>query len=348
MKTTGIPKAALLFLTTISLAIIFSGCGKDSSFPGFTIKPLWKGGFRNNFAKTVCSKEQMFTSCFALDVVECEEAVSKDLFSECYEEFSGEIPFFVNLPEEGRAWGQKLGGCIGGKFYEKFAKLAITSEQCDKATERTMGKKPNMNPLEAFFSDNPSARLLHATLSEQKPIFDGIEKAIKEKSQNDFSKFYTKLLRLEGLTIAKSGDAEIIAYYQNHVARRKLVQEMSAPLCHKVFVVQTVLGPDDLQKLKSSEQWMKLREQSKELSARAVASALEKPKSDEDVAQSEALMDKALAVLPESIRAKISSGELTEEDSCASSIAMMEAFIALPENEAAQVLRLLHKSRLGV
>ncbi len=338
---------SLLTLVLFTVLLPLSACGGDKSFSDFSLKPFWKSGFKKRFSTTVCGEGQMFTSCFSLDAEECSTAVSGELFDSCVDEVAADLPFFIKLPEEGSTWGRKIGGCIGGKFHDKFKNLAVTSDECAKATEKTLGKKPNMKPLEAFFSDNPSARLLHDALPELKAMFDGIEKAIREQNQSEFSKHYTQLLMLEGRTIAKSSDADIVAYYKNHIDRRKVVEKISPQLCSKVFVIKKALSPEEMQQLKSSEGWKTTRVASKELSAKAVASALESPILDDDRTRIETLMNQAISTLPEETQKKIDNETFTEEDGCAPSIAMMEAFVSLPEQEAGPVLRLLHQMRSG-
>ena len=91
-------------------------CFKDSPASGKVPRDEWVAQFEVAMMSMMCREDWYFRTCFSdLSADTCASRAQEALKS-CLDELKDQIPEQLSQPEDGRHWGNVVGGCAGQKL----------------------------------------------------------------------------------------------------------------------------------------------------------------------------------------------------------------------------------------
>jgi len=115
----------VLFVTSVLIVISMTpGIANEIS------KDDWINGMTTALPVALCKSDQFFRQCFSVTQEECEE-VALSATRVCIENNRERIPSRINQPEDGRYWGQIIGGCVGPAYVIALKDKKINNEKCN-------------------------------------------------------------------------------------------------------------------------------------------------------------------------------------------------------------------------
>jgi len=77
----------------------------------------------------LCKAGTYFRACFAVTPVECEQTAASAT-RVCLNKVRKQLPPKLRQPDEGRAWGTKIGACAGSAYEVALSTKKIQSQKC--------------------------------------------------------------------------------------------------------------------------------------------------------------------------------------------------------------------------
>jgi len=93
-------------------------------------RDVWVDAFTNALPVALCKDASYFRSCFPVTPAECEQ-VAASATRVCIGSVRKQLPAKLHQPDEGTAWGRKIGGCVGTSYEATLAQRKIKSPKCD-------------------------------------------------------------------------------------------------------------------------------------------------------------------------------------------------------------------------
>ncbi len=111
-------------------AIILSISAFSSAYALEVSKTEWISAMKTGLPAYFCQETQYFRQCFTVDALECEN-VAASATRLCLNELESQIPDILVQPNDGRAWGTKVGTCAGTTYETTLIKKRISSAKCN-------------------------------------------------------------------------------------------------------------------------------------------------------------------------------------------------------------------------
>jgi hypothetical protein len=96
-------------------------------------RDVWLDAFKNALPVALCKDRSYFRSCFSVTAAECEQ-VSASATRVCIGNVRKQLPPKLHQPDEGTAWGRRIGGCVGTSYESTLAQHKLQSPKCDDPT----------------------------------------------------------------------------------------------------------------------------------------------------------------------------------------------------------------------
>lgn len=97
--------------STLFLALLLCGCTRAAP-EGTVPKAKWMSAMTTAMPTMICAPKGFFRSCFDQSEDECLERATRSAKA-CLIKFDADLPANLRQPEDGEAWGKKLGACTG-------------------------------------------------------------------------------------------------------------------------------------------------------------------------------------------------------------------------------------------
>ena len=93
-------------------------------------RDTWVNAFETALPVALCKSGSYFTSCFSVTQVECEQ-MAASATRVCLGKVRKQLPAKFHQPDEGRAWGSKIGSCAGTAYETAIPNKKIHNPKCD-------------------------------------------------------------------------------------------------------------------------------------------------------------------------------------------------------------------------
>lgn len=122
-------RSILFVIAFVSFSSV--GFSESKPEPQTVTKQDFKDQFIPAFTNILCKKGQFFRECFKVTSDECLSELTSATEA-CFAKLYRDIPNKLKQPDDGRAWGTKIGMCAGGTFETtlKLAKKFIDNADC--------------------------------------------------------------------------------------------------------------------------------------------------------------------------------------------------------------------------
>jgi hypothetical protein len=113
------------------LALLLTACTKTAP-EGTVPKAKWIDAMTTAMPTMICAPKGFFRSCFDQTEDECLERATRAAKA-CLIKFDPDLPADLKQPEEGEAWGKKVGACTGETMEIALAgekKARVSSASC--------------------------------------------------------------------------------------------------------------------------------------------------------------------------------------------------------------------------
>jgi hypothetical protein len=97
--------------TALFLALLLGACTKAAP-EGTVPKAKWIDAMTTAMPTMICAPKGFFRSCFEQSEDECLERATRAAKA-CLIKVEPDLPAHLRQPEEGEAWGKKVGACTG-------------------------------------------------------------------------------------------------------------------------------------------------------------------------------------------------------------------------------------------
>ena len=105
--------------------------GSSSPSPAIVVdRDSWVAQFEVALPVALCKPGTYFRACFAVTPAVCEQAAASAT-RVCLTKVKKQLPPRLRQPDDGRAWGTKIGSCAGSAYEVALSTKKIQSQKCN-------------------------------------------------------------------------------------------------------------------------------------------------------------------------------------------------------------------------
>jgi hypothetical protein len=93
-------------------------------------RDVWSTAFEAALPVALCKNGSYFRACFTITQAECEQTAASAT-RVCLGKVRKQLPMKLHQPDEGTAWGSKIGSCAGTSYDAVLAPKKIHNAKCD-------------------------------------------------------------------------------------------------------------------------------------------------------------------------------------------------------------------------
>ena len=93
-------------------------------------RDVWTNAFEAALPVALCKNGSYFRACFPISQTECEQTMASAT-RVCTGKVRKQLPLKLHQPDDGTAWGQRIGGCAGTTYDAVMAQKKIHDAKCD-------------------------------------------------------------------------------------------------------------------------------------------------------------------------------------------------------------------------
>ncbi len=99
-------------------------------------RDVWIAQFEIALPVALCRDNFYFRSCFTVTAEECERTAASAT-RVCIAKVKKQLPEKFHQPDEGTAWGSKIGNCVGTAYEVALPSHRISNAKCNDASQWT-------------------------------------------------------------------------------------------------------------------------------------------------------------------------------------------------------------------
>lgn len=118
--------------------IMFAVCQQihaiDTAHAADTVvaKSVWLEAMKTLIPNSFCAEKQYFRTCFKVTEDQCIQESARAT-KVCISTLADQMPAELHQPDDGKAWGTKLGQCVGQAYEISLMKSKIDSPECKES-----------------------------------------------------------------------------------------------------------------------------------------------------------------------------------------------------------------------